>query len=127
MWKIAVKRDHNFYGKINIFSSNQRFLTKELTEELISRKLSELISRKLSGKTGNSLTDKTLSNQQLVISFIKPLLSRNFCEKNLRENFCNFHIVSVTLLSFIPVEARKLDFFKLLVIDHHCIEQYRKC
>ena len=27
----------------------------------------------------------------LVISLVKPLLSRNFCEKSVRENFCNFH------------------------------------
>ena len=29
----------------------------------------------------------------LVISLVKPLLSRNFCEKSVRENFCNFHTV----------------------------------
>ena len=36
------------------------------------------------------------SNQLLLFSnfySIKPLLSRNFCEKSERENFCNFHIV----------------------------------
>ena len=27
----------------------------------------------------------------LVISLVKPLLSRNFCEKSVGENFCNFH------------------------------------
>ena len=29
----------------------------------------------------------------LVFSLVKLLLSRNFCEKSVRENFCNFHIV----------------------------------
>ena len=29
----------------------------------------------------------------LVISLVKPLLSRDFCEKSVRENFCNFHTV----------------------------------
>ena len=27
----------------------------------------------------------------LVISLVKPLLSRNFCEKSVRDDFCNFH------------------------------------
>ena len=34
----------------------------------------------------------------LVISLVKPLLSRNFCKKSVRENFCNFHTVSVCKL-----------------------------
>ena len=29
----------------------------------------------------------------LVISLVKLLLSRNFCNKSLRENFCHFHTV----------------------------------
>ena len=33
----------------------------------------------------------------LVISLVKPLLSRDFCEKSVRENFCNFHTVTVAL------------------------------
>ena len=31
----------------------------------------------------------------VVISLVKPLLSRNFCEKSVRENFCNFHTVQI--------------------------------
>ena len=27
-------------------------------------------------------------------ALVKPLLSRNFCQKSMRENFCNFHCVS---------------------------------
>ena len=27
----------------------------------------------------------------LVILLLKPLISRNFCEKSVKENFCNFH------------------------------------
>ena len=33
-------------------------------------------------------------NDYLVISLVKPLLSRNFCEYSVRENFCNLHYVS---------------------------------
>ena len=29
----------------------------------------------------------------LVTSLVKPLLSRNFCQKNVRGKFCNFHAV----------------------------------
>ena len=31
------------------------------------------------------------STRYLVISLEKPLFSRNFCEKSVGENFCNFH------------------------------------
>ena len=37
------KQDHCFYGKINIFPSNQRF-TKDLLKELISRKFLSVIA-----------------------------------------------------------------------------------
>ena len=40
MWKIAAKRDHDIYGKFNIFSVKSTFLlkgTKEVTKELVSR------------------------------------------------------------------------------------------
>ena len=46
------------------------------------------------GKTRNSLsfTEKKFRQKiYLVISLVKPFLSRNFCEKSVRENFCNFH------------------------------------
>ena len=32
-----------------------------------------------------------------VISLVKPLLSRIFCKKSVRENFCNFHTVCVNI------------------------------
>ena len=52
-------------------------------------------------KTRNSLS--LLENffrqiNYLVISLVKPLLSRNFCEKSVRENFCNFHTVVLQLV-----------------------------
>ena len=56
-----------------------------------------------------SLTEKTFRQiNYLVISLVKPLLSRNFCEKSVRENFCNFHTVSVfrknkSLLSLVKI------------------------
>ena len=34
----TIKRNHAFYGKINIFSSNQRFDEEVVIKELISRK-----------------------------------------------------------------------------------------
>ena len=41
-----------------------------------------------------SLTEKKFRQiNYLVISLVKPLLSRNFCEKSVRENLCNFHTV----------------------------------
>ena len=46
-------------------------------------------------KTRHSLSLKKKIRQinYLVISLVKPLISRNFCEKSVRENFCNFHTV----------------------------------
>ena len=41
-----------------------------------------------------SLTEKKFRQiNYLVISLVKPLLSRNFCKESVRENFCNFHTV----------------------------------
>ena len=48
-----------------------------------------------------SLTEKKFRQiNHLVISLVKPLLSRNFCEKSVRENFCNFHTVVWKLRKF---------------------------
>ena len=42
-----------------------------------------------------SLTEKKIRQiNYLVISLVKPLLSRNFCQKCVRENFRNFHILT---------------------------------
>ena len=41
-----------------------------------------------------SLTEKKFRQIiYLVISIVKLMLSRNFCEKSVRDNFCNFHTV----------------------------------
>ena len=41
-----------------------------------------------------SLTEKKIRQINfLVISLVKLLLSRNFCQKSVRENFRNFHTV----------------------------------
>ena len=44
-----------------------------------------------------SLTEKKFRQitYLVVISLVKPMLSRKFCEKSVRENICNFHIVRV--------------------------------
>ena len=45
-----------------------------------------------------TLTEKIFRQiTYLVISLVKLLLSRNFCQKSVRENFCNFHTVQCTL------------------------------
>ena len=51
------------------------------------------------GKTWNSLSLKKKIRQinYLVISLVKPLLSRNFCQKSVRENFRNFHTLPLLL------------------------------
>ena len=48
------------------------------------------------GKTRNSLSPKKIFRQinSLVLSLVKSTsLSRNFCQKSVRENFRNFHTV----------------------------------
>ena len=40
-----------------------------------------------------SLKEKIRQINYLVISLVKPLLSRNFCEKSVGKNVCNFHTV----------------------------------
>ena len=42
-----------------------------------------------------TLTEKKISSNQLFSNFlsINPLLSRNFCQKSVRVNFRNFHVV----------------------------------
>ena len=49
------------------------------------------------GKTRNSLSPKffrEINSLVTSLSKIKTLLSRNFCQKSVRENFRNFHIVT---------------------------------
>ena len=41
VWKSAIKSDHDFCGKINIFFVKSTLLDKEVTKELISRKIFE--------------------------------------------------------------------------------------
>ena len=40
-----------------------------------------------------NLTEKKFRQIKLVISLVKPLLSRNFCQKCVRVNFRNFYIL----------------------------------
>ena len=41
VWKNAIKCDHDFCAKINIFFRQINMFTKEVTKELISRKIFE--------------------------------------------------------------------------------------
>ena len=45
------------------------------------------------GKMTNTFTEKIRQFNYLVISFVKTLFSRNFCQKRVRVNFRNFHTV----------------------------------
>ena len=99
MWKSTVKRDLDFYGKINIFIKKllkswfrkifwawHAFSTlwlKNFTENWFDEK--SLISLK-----------KKYSSNQLSCNFFskqtnQPLLSRIFCQKSVRVNFRKFH------------------------------------
>ena len=46
----------------------------------------------------------------LVISLVKPLISRNFCQKSLRVNFRNFHTVCFTLYAPVIISMVTLRF-----------------
>ena len=47
----------------------------------------------------------------LVTSLVKPLFSRNFCQKSVRENFRNFHTVSVEMYNFSATQIlREINF-----------------
>ena len=51
-----------------------------------------------------SLTEKKIRQiTYLVISLVKPMLSRNFCKRSARENFCNFHTVNKMLFVSVKV------------------------
>ena len=96
---------HNYYSHFKTFSRNQvavQFLVK-----LISRKFYKIlwgknlqITTAQCGKTRNSLSAhlKNISSNQLFILvtylvLVKPLLSRHFCQKCVRENSRNVHTV----------------------------------
>ena len=84
----------------HFFSSNQ-FTAKFFSKTLISRKVCEkrvtVKFSQLRGKTRKSLSPKKIFRQInfLVTYLVKPLLSRNFSQKSVRENFRNFHTVAV--------------------------------
>ena len=74
------------------------YYTKEVRKELISRiiffsvKLDLLLTVWKNAKL--SLTEKIFREiNSLVTSLVKTVLSRNFCQKCMRENFRNFHTV----------------------------------
>ena len=72
--------------------------TEEICDDLEKYNKTEEVQKEVSapqsGKTKNSLSlfsQKFRQINYLVISLVKPLLSQNFFEKRVRENFCNFH------------------------------------
>ena len=53
---------------------------------------SDLSEQSKRGKTRNSLTEKIFREiNSLVTYLVKMLISRNFCQKSIREIFRNFH------------------------------------
>ena len=62
-----------------------------------------------------SLTEKKFRQiTNLVISLVKPMLSRNFGEKSVRENFFNFHTVCV-LVSYFWQRFRESNVFTIAI------------
>ena len=89
MWK-----NNEFTLTLKIFRQTDLVLLMNL----ISRNLCEKSRIQYIGTVWKdekfSLTEKKFrQNNSLVTSLVKPLISRNFCEKIVTENFCNFHAV----------------------------------
>ena len=85
---------HLFYGKFNIFPSNQRFYYKEDTKELISRNFFSVIAFTF------YVTTAIVSSQKFCqINELKNFTIQNqFDEKNsVAVNFSFFHTVCITV------------------------------
>ena len=69
-----------------------------------------------------SLTEKIFREiNSLVTYLVKPLVSRNFCQKSVRENFRNFHIVlSHNMKKFRVINSlqEKVDFTNFSLKSH---------
>ena len=96
LWNF-VKNSHlkNITWNQQIFSVKSTFLQKKLfTNKMISRNFLCVIHSAVPhcGNCGNLLSLKKIFRQitYLVISLVKLLLSRNFCQKCVRVNFRNF-------------------------------------
>ena len=97
-WKISVKTIslvksllYNWFHEI-IFN---------WYKNLVNSTVCTLCSHSAEKRQILSHTEKKIRQiNYLVISLVKPLLSRNFCQKCVRENFRNFHNVALELLSF---------------------------
>ena len=74
VWKNTIKRDHDFYCKINNFSAKSTFLLKKL-QELISRNFLSVIAFFRIFLHCCAVTWKIFRENNL------QLFSRNFCEK----------------------------------------------
>ena len=89
MWKITIKHDHYLCAKINILSVKLTWLLKSWFHEFFSFLRSHFLVF-----FHTALTKKIFRQiNSLVISFVKTLLSRIFCQECVRPNRSNFHIV----------------------------------
>ena len=78
------------------FRETNVFIVEEITKALISRNISdhEITSHCTVWKNEKTLTQNFFRQiNYLVILLVKSLFSRNFCQKRVRVNFCNFHTV----------------------------------
>ena len=66
-----------------------------------------------------SLTEKRFrETSYLVIPLVKTLLSRNFCQKRVRADFCNFHIMNCKCVEIAEILSRtffRKNFVKAMV------------
>ena len=103
------------------------FCSKRFTMKLISRNNFQVIQkfRKLHTVLHSVEKREILSHWKkirqinyLVISLVKPLLSRNFCERIVRENLRNFNTVSSSSVNFHCAHAEVIiwwDFWQTYV------------
>ena len=87
---------HKFFRQINFeLNSLKTLISRDFCDKVVAVKLRNFhtVGVTLWKNEKFSFTEKNFvkSTRYLVISLAKPLLSRNFCEKNVRENFRNFH------------------------------------
>ena len=95
--KTFLKTWNYFWSKLSFWYNwfhEKRYLALSLWTEIWFDEIYDVSSTQC-GKMKNLLSPKKIFRQinYLVISLVKALLSRNFCQKSVRVNFCNFHTV----------------------------------
>ena len=98
LWRIffSVRDNFSFFHTVSLIQClNFKIFTKEMWDKnLWNSTLCHAQYIQQREKTRNSLSLKKYSSNQLFsnfLSLVNPLLSRNFCEKSVRDDICNFH------------------------------------